>query len=119
MSVSYHLTACFLSLVIITGCESQENRRQAERIRQLEAQIAKRAAQDSALLAAALKQASVPTKTRPVSDTYTRCLRAAHVQTRAHDETFGGYSATQNEAREANIQMLCKIAPQTFLPDLN
>lgn len=49
---------------------------------------------------------------------FARCLAAARLQARAHDETFGGYSTLQDSARDANMVMICKLQPGTYLPEL-
>jgi len=52
------------------------------------------------------------------SSVFTRCLKAARLQARAHDETFGGYSALQDSARDANNVSICRTMPEIYLPEL-
>jgi hypothetical protein len=49
------------------------------------------------------------------SSVFTRCLAAARLQARAHDEAFGGYSALQDSARDANNVTICKLSPDIYL----
>lgn len=64
---------------------------------------------------------SPPTQRQPARSSptiFTRCMAAAHVQTRAADEMNGPPSQVQAEAREANLVSICTSMPDLFLPEL-
>jgi hypothetical protein len=65
------------------------------------------------------KGADPPKVTRKAeTSVMARCLAAARLQARAHDELAGAPSPLQYSARDAGYVSICKTMPCVFLPEL-